>query len=211
LCPKNPNSDSHEYFPTSDSDSRVWILTSFPTILLTSTRKILGIVVSLSPLVLYVPLHVDDGLGITNSQPLHAWFLLILLKRLHVVNLGQCSKFLNILIIRDRASHRLWLSSHNYISDLLGEWNLTACCPVLTLFPSNLPDLSSAPPNSLPSISDADLLPQYQHLIGCLLYLAVTTHPDISYYAMWLGQYNVNPTRSHFLLAKHVLRYLLDT
>ena len=28
---------------------------------------------------------------------------------------------------------------------------------------------------------------------------------------MWLGQFNVNPTRVHFLLAKHVLRYLSGT
>ena len=33
-----------------------------------------------SPLVLYVPIHVDDGLGITNSTPLYVWFLLILAK-----------------------------------------------------------------------------------------------------------------------------------
>jgi hypothetical protein len=28
---------------------------------------------------------------------------------------------------------------------------------------------------------------------------------------MWLGQYNAKPNRSHFLLAKHVLRYLAGT
>jgi hypothetical protein len=27
------------------------------------------------PLVLYVPIHVDDGLAITNSPSLYAWFL----------------------------------------------------------------------------------------------------------------------------------------
>lgn len=48
-------------------------------------------------------------------------------------------------------------------------------------------------------------------LVGCLLYLAVATHPDISYYAMWLGQFNASPTRAHFLLAKHVLHYLAGT
>ena len=74
-----------------------------------------------------------------------------------------------------------------------------------------MPDLSSAPPNSLPDISDADLLPQYQRLVGCLLYLAISTRPDIAYYSMWLGQYNASPTRVHFLLAKHVLRYLSGT
>ena len=55
-----------------------------------------------SPLVLYVPLHVDDGLAITNSIPLYVWFLKTLSKRLQIVDLGSCSKFLSILIIHDR-------------------------------------------------------------------------------------------------------------
>jgi Reverse transcriptase (RNA-dependent DNA polymerase) len=163
------------------------------------------------PLVLYIPLHVDDGLAITNSAPLYAWFLSMLSKRLHIVDLGPCAKFLNILIIRDRPRRCLWLSPHIYISELLEEWNLTVCRSVATPFPSTLPDLSSAPSNSLPTVTDIDLLPQYQRLVGCLLYLAISTRPDIAYYAMWLGQFNARPTRAHFLLAKHVLRYLVGT
>jgi len=48
-------------------------------------------------------------------------------------------------------------------------------------------------------------------LVGCLLYLAIATRPDIAYYAMWLGQFNASPSRAHFLAAKHVLRYLSGT
>lgn len=168
-----------------------------------------------TPLVLYVPIHVDDGLAITNSPSLYAWFLSILSKRLHVVDLGHCSKFLSILILRDRPNRRkIWLSSHVYVSD---EWNLSSCKPASTPFPSNLSmelRVPLAPPNSLPEISDADLTPKYQRIVGCLLYLAVATRPDIAYYAMWLGQYNAAPTRRHFLAAKHVLvvlRYLSGT
>ena len=69
-------------------------------------------------LVLYVPIHIDDGLAITNSLPLYKWFLLTLVKRLRIVDLGECSKFLSIVIIRDRPMRRMWLSSHVYISDL---------------------------------------------------------------------------------------------
>ena len=47
--------------------------------------------------------------------------------------------------------------------------------------------------------------------MGCLLYLAIASRPDLSYYAMWLGQFNASPSRSHFLAAKHVLRYLAGT
>ena len=163
------------------------------------------------PLVLYVPLHVDDGLGITNSSSLYAWFLRVLSQRLHIVDLGSCSKFLSILIIRDRPNRKIWLSSHVYISELLSEWNLSSCKSASTPFPSGVSSLPAAPPHSLPDISDADLVPLYQRLVGCLLYLAIATRPDLSYYAMWLGQFNAAPTRAHFLLAKHVLRYLAGT
>ena len=60
-------------------------------------------------------------------------------------------------------------------------------------------------------MSDADFIPKYQCLVGCLLYLAIATHPDLSYYAMWLGQFDAKPTRAHFLAAKHVLHYLAGT
>ena len=164
-----------------------------------------------SPIVLYVPLHVDDGLAVTNSPSLYAWFLLTLLKRLQLVDLGPCSKFLNILILWDQPNWKIWLSSHVYIMELLEEWNLTSCRKASTPFPSNFSNLPIAPPTSLPSISDADLVLQYQHLVSCLLYLAIATHSDISFYPMWLGQFNATPTRNHLLIAKHILCYLAGT
>jgi hypothetical protein len=88
---------------------------------------------------------------------------------------------------------------------------LTTCKVANTPFPSTASTLPAASSNSLPDLSDADLVPRYQRLVGCLLYLAIATRPDISYYAMWLGQFNAVPTRAHFLAAKHVLRYLAGT
>ena len=162
-------------------------------------------------LALYVTLHVDDGLAITNSPSLYAWFLNVLSCCLHMVDLGPCSKFLSILIICDRPDCKLWLSSHVYLTALLDEWNLTSCKPASTLFPSGAFSSAAAPQNSLPDLLDADLVPCYQRLVGWLLYLAIATQPDISYYAMWLGQFNASPTCTHFLIAKHVLRYLAGT
>jgi hypothetical protein len=163
------------------------------------------------PLVLYVPLHVDDGLGITNSPLLYDWFIASLSRRLRIVDLRLCAKFLSIVIIRDRPNRQLWLSSHTYVVELLSEWNLASCRHATTPFPANFATSFTAPPNSLPDISDADLVPKYQCLVGCLLYLVIATRPDLSYYAMWLGQFNAHPTRAHFLLGKHVLRYLAGT
>jgi hypothetical protein len=163
-----------------------------------------------SPLVIFVPIHVDDGLVVTNSPPLYHWFLRRLSDRLHIVDLGVCSKFLNIVIIRDSPRRHLCLSSRNYVEELLTDWNLSSCRPAATpLSTTVLPPVS--PANALPDISDADLKPKYQRLVGCLLYLAVSTRPDIAFSAMWLGQFSANPSRAHFLAAKHVLRYLSGT
>jgi len=171
-----------------------WVKSPDPSVLMPSDG---------SPLTLIVPIHVDDGLGITNSTQLYLWFLCTLGKNLHIVDLGACSKFLSILIIRDRPKHQLSLSSHLYVAELLAEWNM-AQCKMATI------PLPVLPPKTLSKDNqpDDDIKPKYQRLVGCLLYLSITTRPDIAFAAMWLGQYASKPTRSHFLLAKHVLRYL---
>jgi len=52
-------------------------------------------------LILMVPVHVDDGLAVTNSIPLYNWFITKLSKELEVVDLGPVSLFLAIRINRD--------------------------------------------------------------------------------------------------------------
>jgi hypothetical protein len=125
--------------------------------------------------------------------------------------MGDCSKFLSIVIIRDRLRCCLWLSSHIYVIDLLNEWNLTNAKNPATPFPYKIADQLSLSPNALPDVSDDELTSKYQCLVGCLMYLAVTTCPDIAYYAMWLGHFSAKPTCSHMLIVKQVLCYLGST
>lgn len=44
-------------------------------------------------LILMVPVHVDDGLAVTNSLPLYNWFIAELSKELEVIDLGPVSMF----------------------------------------------------------------------------------------------------------------------
>ena len=53
-------------------------------------------------------------------------------------------------------------------------------------------------------------LTKYRRLIGSLMYL-VNTRPDLSYAINNLSQYMVEPRRAHWVVAKHVLRYLKGT
>ena len=51
----------------------------------------------------------------------------------------------------------------------------------------------------------------YISIIGSLMYLALTTRPDIAYAARVLARFNSNPGLAHWQAAKHVLRYLKGT
>lgn len=51
----------------------------------------------------------------------------------------------------------------------------------------------------------------YQRLIGALMYLAVSTRPDIAYAVNFMSQFNTNYTSEHWVAAKRILRYLKGT
>ncbi|XP_041564465.1 secreted RxLR effector protein 161-like [Drosophila elegans] len=51
----------------------------------------------------------------------------------------------------------------------------------------------------------------YQSLIGALMWLAVSTRPDIAFAVSALSQYNTNFGKQHWIAAKRVLRYLKGT
>ena len=139
------------------------------------------------PLMIYVPIHVNDGLAITNFPSLYHWFLTTLQQNLLIINLGECFKFLSIVIVHDHICCRLWLFSHVYVTELLNEWNLVNVKHPNTPFPHKITEQLSLPPNVLHEISDDELTSKYHHLVGSLMYLTMITWPDIAYYAMWLG------------------------
>ena len=59
--------------------------------------------------------------------------------------------------------------------------------------------------------ADAETPPHYQKLIGCLMYLAVLTRPEVSHAVSVLNQFNNCCTQLHWKAAKRVLRYLRST
>ena len=51
----------------------------------------------------------------------------------------------------------------------------------------------------------------YQSLVGSLMYLSVCTRPDLAYTVGILARFSSKPNRSHWMVAKRVLRYLKGT
>ena len=165
------------------------------------------------PLFLIVPIHVNDGLAVTNSIPLYNWFVKEISTTIDFVCLGPVlnTRYLGQHIVRNRSNKTLHLSQSDLITALLEDWNLTDCKTStipLHHHPSNLPPLS---PNACPDTPDDKLTLSYQRLVGSITYLAICTRPDLAYAAMALGQFNSAPTCAHLVCAKGVLRYLAGT
>ena len=63
--------------------------------------------------------------------------------------------------------------------------------------------------------SEAEALEMHQYpyisIVGSLMYLALTTRPDIAYTTGVLTRFNFNPGLPHWQAAKHVLHYLKGT
>jgi hypothetical protein len=163
------------------------------------------------PLLLIIPIHVDDGLAVTNSTPLYQWFIDQLTPDLEIVDMGPVAMYLGNRITRDRLNRKLWISQKPLLIELLQNWNMLDCTPSNLPLSQPLHKLPPPPPNSIPGIHDDNITINYQRIVGSLTYLAICTRPDIAYAAMALGQFNANPTRAHLLAAKGVLRYLAGT
>lgn len=100
------------------------------------------------------------------------------------------------------------ISQKHMIENILEKFNMKDCRPASTPFPGG---------TKTERASDEDLrqfqrlnLP-YRSLIGSLMYISVSTRPDITYSVGVLSQHLERPSLSTWNLALHVLRYLRGT
>jgi hypothetical protein len=133
-----------------------------------------------------------------------------LFQRFQLRDLGPTTQLLGLEIHRDRPNRRLCISQSQFITNLLQEHGLSDSKPVSTpLNPGSRLSTSMCPQN------DAEALEMRQYpyisVVSSLMYLAVTTRPDIAYAAGVLARFNSNPGLAHWQAAKHVLHYLKGT
>lgn len=121
-------------------------------------------------LFLIIPVHVDDGLTISNSVPLYNWFVLEISKSIEFISLRPVinTRYLGQRLVCDSNNKMIRLSQSDLILSLLEDWGLhdskTSNIP-LHHNPSNLPPCS---PNACNDIPDDKILISYQRLVGSL-------------------------------------------
>lgn len=121
------------------------------------------------------------------------------MKTFEMRDLGYPKTILGINI--ERTEEKLTLDNADYIKFLLEEFKMQNCNPIATPMEFGITFNQDAEPCKGP----------YSCLIGSLMYLAVTTRPDIAYATTFLSQFNQKPTTEHWNAAKRVLKYLAGT
>ena len=117
-------------------------------------------------------------------------------------DLGKLSYFLGMKIELNKDNGSVWIGQRGYTESILKKFGMEECKPVGTPV-----DVSS---KLTCATADDDCIDQqrYQSAIGSLMYLSVSTRPDISYAVSSLARFSSKPSKEHWTALKRLLRYL---
>jgi len=155
-----------------------------------------------SNLTVYIVVHTDDYLVVTNSPTYYAQFYAAYNAKYPCTDQGAVTKFLGLNVDYDQNAGTLTLDQEG---DILSA--------VTKYFPEEAHSKSSpiAVGTELPSDTTCDSTLSYRSLLGLLMWWARNTRPDIYYATQYHAQFCNCYTSTHFTSLKRVLLYLKGT
>ena len=121
-------------------------------------------------------------------------------ERFKMKDLGKLSYFLGIEF--EQGDGYVKMNQRKYIDKILEKYDMNDCKPRSTP--------SEQKPDEGGNQDPVDPR-KYREIIGSLIYLMMATRPDICWAVTKLSQHLSNPLETHWVAAKHVLRYLKAT
>ena len=152
-------------------------------------------------------IYVDDLIVAADSVETFTKLKEALAKEFEMKYLGKLHYCLGIEFQQDPISKSIFMCQKKYIDDVLSKFGMQVAKPMVTPLDGNVKLTKEMEPSTEEESQEMKGVP-YQSLIGSLMYLAVSTRPDIAYAVSALSQYNRNPGKTHWSAAKRVLRYL---
>ncbi|XP_044315202.1 secreted RxLR effector protein 161-like [Drosophila rhopaloa] len=148
----------------------------------------------------FIVVYVDDIIVASDSKAEQDEIKYLISKRYDVVDGGFLKHILGMEIDRDgEVGHK------QYIEALLEDYGMQNCkasiLPLEAGYEVRCSKKECLRANQV----------EYQSLIGSLMYLAITTRPDILHSVAKLAQRNSDPHQEHMVCAKRILRYLQGT
>lgn len=136
-----------------------------------------------------ISIYVDDVLIISNDSEEIEEIKKTLNDELIMKDLGMVNSFLNISVKLSIIEGSLTLSQRGYAEDIIRRFNMNQCRPCTTpMEPSGNTVLTEEE-------ELADKM-EYLQMIGCLMYLAQATRPELSYSISYLSRFSQKPKKS---------------
>lgn len=141
----------------------------------------------------------DDGLIAGSSAEICQEFLSVL-RREFQITVGDLTSYLGIRVSQ-LSDGSIRISQEKYVERILEKFRMDQCNPLRC--PAGREEESS-------SESVKDKVP-YREAVGCLIYLATATRPDIAFAVHKAARAMENPTRSDWNAVVKILKYLKGT
>lgn len=148
--------------------------------------------------------HVDD-LAVVGCPDFVKSFISDISKRFLIGSDEDLAFFLSISIHWDTASRTVSIGQSHYISSVVSSFLPSSRASAISPTDINFKSLSKCSPGS-PSSP-----PQYNQLIGSLLWISQCTRPNISFAVNKPSQFLQDPSLDHWKAGIQILRYLNAT
>ena len=126
-----------------------------------------------------------------------------------IKNIGEAKLILGMKISQSKNGDVV-ISQRAYAEQLLKRFNMHLCSPLTTLLPYGLSLSMEDCPANASEIEEMRKVP-YREALGSLMWMQVTTRPDLSYPVNLLAHFAHNPGKAHWNVLKHVLGYIKRT
>ena len=159
--------------------------------------------------IVILAIHVDNVMSFRNSVA-GLWDAHLQLHKIFDLTEEDPNWIMGFKPVEDWAEHTILIDHSPYIDAILCQFNMLECDPIDTPMDTNrtLSKLDG-PVNNAEKQAMSEH--PYWELIGTPIWISVTSCPHISFVAMHLVKFNVNPGDAHWRTKKWAGRYLKGT
>jgi hypothetical protein len=161
--------------------------------------------------VIILGVFVDDLIPSYHKEDEVEWheYQAELVTKYDVKDKGDATWVLGMEVSRDRRSRLILVTHRLYQKNMLEKYGMSESSFNKT--PADVEKLSIKDcPSTIEEEKSVDRR-QYMAMVGSLMYLSITTRPDISYAVSQLSRYMQFPGAKHVVAAKRVMRYIKGT
>lgn len=145
----------------------------------------------------------DDGFLLSNDKPTLTNVMTHLEKEFEI-RILPTDRFVGMEIARNRKERKILVNQYAFARKMLSRFNTQPYIPKAVPANSNIHLTGAMSPNTVGEKEPMKKIP-YRSAIGCLLYLATVSRPDLSLVAGRLSRYCENPGREHWNAMQQVL------